>query len=280
MEHPLSSCQQLESMLRERSRTLLALDFDGTLCPIVAEPASAKVSPQMLHVLRRLSALPQVTLSIISGRQLSEISSSIPLDAVYAGNHGLEIFGKGLSFRHPEAEAARELLSEICWSFQASLDTWPGAWLEQKSLTATIHYRQAAEQDHQMIALAIRAHMQRFERLFAVRMGRQAVEIFPRLRWDKGAALRYIRQELGLQDSVCVCIGDDETDETVFAAFSEDICVRVNADGPTRARFQLRDSGEVLALLERLESSIRQMQDSPRRDDHARRHDPKRTTVP
>jgi trehalose 6-phosphate phosphatase len=272
MRHLLSHFQELERLASERSHVLLALDFDGTLCPIVEDPASAAVSPEMLQVLRRLCVNPQVTLAIVSGRQLSEISASLPLDAVYAGNHGLEIFGKGLTFRHAEAEAAQELLSEICWTFQATLDAWPGAWLEQKLLTATVHFRQVPEEDHDVIALAVRSHMQRFDALFGVRRGRKAIEIFPRVRWDKGSALRYIRQEFGLEQSLCISIGDDETDETMFAAFPEDISVRVNADGQSRARFYLRDCVEVLTLLERLENSISKPQFAAAGNERSRRH--------
>jgi trehalose-6-phosphatase len=79
--------------------------------------------------------------------------------------------------------------------------------------------------------------------------------ILPRVQWDKGAALRYVREQLGLENSVCLCVGDDETDETMFAAaFEEDICVRVNPDGPSVPRFRLHDSTEVLALLEEVDA--------------------------
>jgi trehalose 6-phosphate phosphatase len=256
MTHLLSRPNEVDALARGTNNVLVALDFDGTLCPIVDDPAVAQASPQVVDVLRRLSVQPRVTLAFITGRRLSDIRELLPMDAVYAGNHGLEIQGKGVAFRHKEAEAAQELLWEICGSFRASLAPWPGAWLEQKLLTATIHYRQVAAQDHETIALALRAHMQRFDALFGVRMGRKAIEIFPRVGWDKGTALGYIRQELGLENAGCICIGDDETDETMFAAFPEEICVRVNADGPSRARFELKDPQEVLTLLERLEKSI------------------------
>jgi trehalose-phosphatase len=231
---------------------LIATDFDGTLCPIAAAPAAITVPRRTQELLRDLAAADENTVAIVTGRALADIQNRLAIDAVFAGNHGLEISGRGLRFQHPAAQSAREMLSSICASLQVSLDCWEGAWIEDKGLTATVHYRRVREQDQNTVLLAVRAHMLRFEPMFGVRGGRKSIEIYPSVGWGKGDAVQYIREQLGLESALCICLGDDETDESMFSAFADHICIRVTLDAPTRAPYYLDDCSEVSALLEHL----------------------------
>jgi trehalose 6-phosphate phosphatase len=239
------------SGLKSKSRILIATDFDGTLCPIVSHPAEVSLGAHARNVLQDLAEAPGVTLAIVTGRSLSDITKLIPVPALFAGNHGLEIEGKGLHFRHAGAEECQKLLREVCAGLKVTLDRWEGAWIEEKGLTATVHFRQATTSEHNTIGFAVRAHLQRFEPLLGVRSGHKAIEIYPNLGWNKGSAVSYIRCAFGLGSAGCVCIGDDETDETMFGLFADDICVRVG-DCQTKARFQVSGPPDVIELLERI----------------------------
>jgi trehalose 6-phosphate phosphatase len=252
MQHLLSNLGDFEQIVRSKSHLLLATDFDGTLCPIAPSPSAVTVSTTAHEVLRELAATEGTTVAIVTGRALDDIMSLLRLDAVYAGNHGLEIRGRGIRYNHAQAEAARELLATVCTGLAVSLSPWKGAWVENKGLTATVHYRAIHPTDENTIVLAIRAHMQRFDAVFSVRGGRKAVEIYPRVTWGKGEAVQYIREHLRLTGGLCICIGDDETDESMFAAFPEEVCVRVTLDKPSRAAYYLNDCSEVLTTLEHL----------------------------
>jgi trehalose 6-phosphate phosphatase len=252
MQHLLSSFGDFERLVRSKSLLFLATDFDGTLCPIADAPASVAIPRRISEVLQRLTRAQGTTVAIVTGRALDDIKERLPLDVVYAGNHGLEISGRGLQFRHPHAEAARRLLTQVCAGLELTLEPWDGAWVENKGLTVTVHYRRVPEADQNTLALAVRAHMQRFDTALGVRGGRKAIEIYPRANWNKGKAVEYIREQLQLVDALCVCIGDDETDETMFSMFPDDVSIRVQLETRSSARYYLDDCYEVLTALEHL----------------------------
>jgi hypothetical protein len=71
---------------------MLLLDYDGTLSPLVSKPADAILSAPMRTCLQHLLDLRNVTVAIVSGRNLSELM--VLLDEprfIVSGNHGLEI---------------------------------------------------------------------------------------------------------------------------------------------------------------------------------------------
>ena len=95
---------QLGERLARAESVLLCLDFDGTLAPIVDEPMLAMLPAAMRQTLNELAALENVTIAIVSGRALGDVKGRVGMPGlIYAGNHGLEIEGPGLSFEHPVA---------------------------------------------------------------------------------------------------------------------------------------------------------------------------------
>src|SRR3954469_23726837 len=99
-EYCLSVLPKLDPMLTHARRILVACDFDGTLCSIASDPSRVHVSPAMLQVLRAIEASDRLDLAVISGRALDDVSAQLPMNIVFAGNHGLEIRGKSLFFEH------------------------------------------------------------------------------------------------------------------------------------------------------------------------------------
>jgi trehalose-phosphatase len=252
MQHLFSSFGDFERLVRSKSLLFLAADFDGTLCPIADAPAAVTVPRRIVEVLQQLAATEGTTVAIVTGRALADIKERLPVDVVYVGNHGLEISGRGLQFHHPHANAARQLLAQVCVGLELTVEPWEGAWVENKGFTATVHYRRVREAEENTLILAVRAHMQRFDTAFGVRGGRKAIEIYPRANWNKGKAVEYIRDQLQLGDALCVCIGDDETDETMFSMFPDDVSIRVKLDSRSSAHYHLEDCSEVLTALEHL----------------------------
>jgi trehalose-phosphatase len=129
--------------------------------------------------------------------------------------------------------------------------------VEDKALTATVHYRNVDLIDHHALIRAVRQCMAAYDGLFGMRAGRAAIEIHPRVKWNKGTCVRWIKQRLMMEDSVCVCIGDDPTDESMFEANVNQMNIKVGTIGRSAAGFQVADVYEVAALLAHLERTIR-----------------------
>lgn len=247
---------QREAIAREigaAPHLLLCLDFDGTLAPIVADPADACIPAGTSAVLASLARRPDVTLAIVSGRSVADLRSRMELSMILAGNHGLEIAASRYDLRNPQAAKWQRALHEISSELKTRIAEIPGALVEDKGLTASVHYRNVAPADvdavAQLVHLAVEPHTDRFR----VRHGKKVLEILPRVHWNKGSAILWIeerlREERGHGIAVCY-IGDDATDEVAFRELgSGAITIRVGYECPTSARFRVRDTREVCGFL-------------------------------
>ena len=124
---------------------MLFLDFDGTLAPIVPEPMLAVLPAATRQVLTELAAHATITIAIVSGRSLGDVKGRVGIPGlIYAGNHGLEIEGRGLAFEHPEAAVLKGAIREITERIAEHAASLDGIEIESKGLTSSIHYRRAA----------------------------------------------------------------------------------------------------------------------------------------
>jgi trehalose-phosphatase len=211
-------------------------------------PQAALLSQPAEAVLRRLAVRPECLVLVISGRSLPDLQPRIPLrEVVLAGNHGLEIEGCSYSFRHSEAEAGIPRLAAVSADLSALLLRWPGALLEDKRLTATVHYRQVAECDQQALVRAVRRVLAPYAGEFGLRAGKKALEVHPRVGWNKGSAVNWLRHASGV--SACLCIGDDRTDETMFRGCSGAVTVAVGRAHSTAADYRVDTPTDVTALV-------------------------------
>ena len=248
MKYCLSILPEIDALLREGGRVLIASDFDGTLCPISESPAQVKLAPATLEILRHAAACPRMKLAVISGRALADVRRRVPVDIIFAGNHGLEIAGGGLAFEHAGARQLRPSLEEACRVLRDAIQEWPEAWVEDKGLSATLHFRRVDKRRHSALLFAARRSLGMFGQKLALRMGNRALEVRPKVEWDKGTALKYIEAGLGPFDS-CICLGDDRTDESMFRANQKQLNISVGRYKGTLANHYLSDAADVTILL-------------------------------
>jgi trehalose-phosphatase len=137
-----------------------------------------------------------------------------------------------------------------------------GARLERKRFAIALHYRQLERPEEagrveQLVDEVVAA-------LPALRKkgGKKIFELQPDVDWDKGRAVLWLAEHLGLDgdDVVIIYVGDDLTDEDAFRALRRrgaGIGIRVAPPGPaTEADYYLRDCGEVREFLERLRGRL------------------------
>jgi trehalose 6-phosphate phosphatase len=244
----LSLLAEIDAILQRPGALLLASDFDGTLSPLIDRPSEAKLNSSALKAVQQALACHRVKFAVITGRALTDIRMRFPAAAIFAGNHGLEITGGGFHFEHEGAKRLRPMIAEACEALESASAPWPAAWVEDKGLTATLHFRKVKTAWRETLLFAARRTLSAFGPKIAMRAGRDALEIRPRVAWDKGAALDYIYGEAGPFDS-CICLGDDRTDESMFRAECCDVSVRVGPSRITAARFCVSEPADVVQLL-------------------------------
>lgn len=241
---------EVKEHVRARGSLSLFLDFDGTLVPIAVDPAEPRLDPDTAETLRLISGRDLSATTIISGRAVEDLYARVRLDGlIYAGNHGLEVFGRDLRFVEPAAWARREALERLCEELATELRPFAGAVVESKGLTASVHYRQAAEPDRDGIQKTVYAVTARSGALFRVHPGRKTFDIVPRTSWHKGAVVQWINRQLGQTNPLTVYLGDDDSDEEAFSVLPDAVTIKVGAAPLTCARHQLPDPVAVREFL-------------------------------
>jgi trehalose 6-phosphate phosphatase len=231
----------LEELARQPERAALCLDVDGVLAPIVERPEDAAVPDETRAEVKRLAGR-YALLAAVSGRASEDARRMVGVsEVVYVGSHGLE--------RAPDAEHWRATLQ----TFLAGVE-WP---VENKGLTASLHYRTANDEDAaraELEAIAERAGREGLR----TRFGRKVLELLPPIDADKGTAVRELLSERGLTRALYA--GDDTTDLDGFRALDElELGVRVavaSPEGPPELRaladIVVYGPSELLALLRQL----------------------------
>lgn len=249
MASPLPLLEALDEVgviAEASSHLLLLLDFDGTLAPIAGSPGLARLPATTRATLEMLSGRGDCTVGIVSGRSLADVRERVGIAGlIYAGNHGLEISGAGLRFDEATAVGRREGIEALVCVLAVRLRRIAGIHVENKGLTASVHYRSVRPVDRVEVERVVRATIPEDHPDFLVTAGQMVWEVRPRVDWNKGTAVRWIRERLGLRDAVTFYLGDDRTDEDAFAEVGRFVTARVGSPQPTRAGYQIADTGEV-----------------------------------
>ncbi len=243
--------RQIHEHYIHAKRRLLFLDYDGTLVPFDRRPQLAVPNPDVLNLLHTLAACPYNSLVLISGRDrstLEEWFGKMPIGI--AAEHGLWI-------RRLDGEW--HMTGQYSTGWKASLlpvllqygDRLPGAFVEEKEYSLAWHYRAADPDQARPVAAELMDNLRHFTANIDVQVleGNKVLEI-RNAGVNKGrAALSWMSSEL--YDFI-LAIGDDRTDEDLFAGLpAEAISIRVGI-AKTRARYNLRHPGEVLEFLRSL----------------------------
>ena len=239
-------------------RVLVAVDFDGTLSPLIIDPLKARAVPGALEALRAAASLGGVTVAIVSGRDLATLAALTgigPADGVaLIGSHGAQISFGEHGGTHPASDAglldkeSTALLSVLRGELAAIRARYPAIRLEDKPSAVALHTRGV---EPSMAAAAEAAGLEVGARYPDVHVipGKNVVEL-TLVAATKGSVLLTLAGSTG--SDATLYVGDDVTDESAFAALdpaSGDLTVKVG-DGETLAAHRVPDPESVVRLLE------------------------------
>ena len=237
---------------------LVMLDVDGTLAPIVTRHDEATVPPATQRAIGALVRQPGVHVALVSGRGVAVAHRMVGVDGVWAvGNHGAET-------RHPDGRvdidpgvaAFEPAVAKVAATLAPLVAMVPGAVLENKTWTLTVHYRQA---DPGAVP-RLRGAIEELSRRHNLRLteGKMIVELRPPVDVNKGTAVHALAERLGAltPGASLLFAGDDATDEDGFRVLREHapnaVTVRVVEQEPaeTAAEFTAAGTQGILRMLE------------------------------
>ncbi len=239
--------------MREARELLLLLDYDGTLVPFAPRPELAAPDAELLELLRRLTARPGTRVHVVSGRTketLEEWVGALPV-GLHA-EHGLWTrMASGEPWKALEGVSTewKALVRPVLEAFAARVS---GALIEEKSASLAWHYRQVDRVLGARQARELRLHL---GEVFAhgpleVLPGDMVVEVRAR-GVNKGRVVGRVTEGMA-PGTLVVAIGDDRTDEDLFAALPEG-GLAIHAGGrETRAGYRVNGPAEVRQLLSAL----------------------------
>lgn len=276
LPHALRDSQQFAQRLAGR-RPAVFLDYDGTLTPIVDRPEEAVISDSMRDAVRRLAK--RATVCVVSGRDRLVIAQWMGIDGlVIAGSHGFDIGDPRDGFGDPRDGAVghdvvtglEDLLSTVTDRLRIEVEPVQGAVVEPKRFSVAVHYRLVAPQERRYVKAVVDTLLADYPDQLKVTPGKMVYEIQPKVDWNKGKAVQYLRHALHVdgEEFVPLYLGDDITDEDAFRALKEpshgqlpgngigvvvaDLGDPEQAGRTTAADFVLESTGEVQRFLNTL----------------------------
>lgn len=234
------------------SHLLVLLDYDGTLTPIVDRPADAELAPATRDVLRSLAQRHKTSVAMLSGRAVEDLQARVRADElIYSGNHGLEIRGPGYYFIRSAPSDMQGKLLELANDLSRRLRHIPGAFVEDKRLTLSVHYRMVPGSLTDELRKVVSLAMAENGYCFRLTSGNNVYEIRPNVDWNKGSAASWIMNSLGLNDkTLTVYLGDDTTDEDAFAVLPDGVNIRVGNAHATTASYFVEGPEDVCRFLQ------------------------------
>jgi len=250
--------------IKKAKLVILFLDYDGTLAPIRRLPHLARMSSPARRLLRRLIKNSKIEICIISGRSLAEIKRMVGLkNLLYVGNHGLEIEEKNSINTPPHASDIKRRIKSICGSLKMFSRRFPGFWVENKGLTASLHYRLVPPSLTKNLTKELSAWLKNQVSDLRVTAGKKVWEIRPRTKRNKGWAVEYVNRRYGAPQKLGIYAGDDRTDWDAFKKIirRRGIAIQVGKNNNERCEncFYLKSPSELTLFMEKLAALLRRV---------------------
>jgi len=248
---PYETQRKLTSDFQKSDKSLLLLDYDGTLVPFSPKPMEAMPGAKLLRLLGKFTKNPGNEVVLISGRDKDTLEKWFGgLNVGLVAEHGAWIKEKGRGWETIETLTS-EWKEEVYPILESWVDRTPGSFIEEKEFSLVWHYRKA---DPRLGELRARELMNNLSDITAnlnlqVLEGSKVVEL-KNTDINKGrAASRWISRE---KWDFILALGDDWTDEDTFKVLPSTAWSIKVGFGASAARFSLSSPGKATSLLRKM----------------------------
>ncbi|MDP1825585.1 MAG: bifunctional alpha,alpha-trehalose-phosphate synthase (UDP-forming)/trehalose-phosphatase [Archangium sp.] len=254
---PSIALEQAMAIVTAAPRLVLVLDYDGTLVEFSPSPRTATPDKALLELLTRLSQRPGTSVHVVSGRSRESLEAFFgELELGLHGEHGLWSRPDRKAEWRSRSPVPPTWLEPVRRILERVARRTDGALLEVKSGGVAFHYRatepQLARRRLEELRAALEGDAQAGE--FEVLEGRRVLEVRPR-GVNKGAVVPELLASA--PGATVLALGDDRTDEALFAALPPGAVAVHVGSGQSIARYRVSGVTAARALLKRVADTSR-----------------------
>lgn len=243
---------EIAGRIRDAKTCALLLDFDGTLVKLQRRPWEVRVPQRTKRLLERLARHPKLFVAIVSGRRCHDLQTRIRVEALhFIGLHGAERESKTTKI----TKVAARILAQAQHGARQRMAAMRGMRIEDKGMSFAVHYREASPPVARAAKSCLLDVVEPLQETLRVLDGAMVWEVLPNEIRGKGGAVLDLLSEFP-RGTPAIYIGDDGTDETAFCALGDQITIRVGKPQGSAAKYYVRDPGEVIRFLLRLEAEL------------------------
>ena len=249
---PSVALEQSMTIVSAAPRLVVVLDYDGTLVDLSSSPRNASPDPELIALLRGLTQRAGTTVHVVSGRTRESLEAFLgELDVGLHAEHGLwSRPDRGSPWKNrsplppPWLEPVRKVMEKVARRTD-------GAVLEVKSGALAFHYRATEPALGQRRLAELRATLSGDPQAntFELLDGARVLEVRPR-GVNKGTVVPDLLA--AAPGAMVLALGDDVTDEALFAALPPGAVSIHVGFGQSVARYRLPGVRAARALLKRL----------------------------
>jgi trehalose 6-phosphate synthase/phosphatase len=249
---PEDELEGLTLRLRKAGQLVLLLDYDGTMVPFASVPELARPDRDLLDLLGTLAGRPGTHVHVVSGRGRNRLESWLGhLPIALHAEHGLWSRAPGGDWQseHAPSTAWRNRVLATLREFGANT---PGSLVEEKTVGFAWHYRGADPEFGERQANELKLHLTELLANSPVEIlpGNKVIEVRP-YGVNKGLVVQTALAAHG-PDALAVALGDDRTDEDMFAALpASGVAIHVG-EQQSRAPYRVADVPAARQLLRKL----------------------------
>jgi trehalose 6-phosphate phosphatase len=243
---------EITGRIRNAKTCALLLDFDGTLVKLRRNPSEVRVPLRAKRLLESLARHPRLFVAIVSGRRCQDLQSRIGVETLhFIGLHGAEEQGKHTKI----SSAAASILASAQQGARKQMAAMRGMHIEDKGMSFAVHYREASAPIARAARFCLLDLVAPLRETLRVLEGAMVWEVLPNEIRGKGGAVRDLLAKFP-PGTPAIYIGDDGTDEAAFCTLGDQITIRVGKAQKSHAKYYVRDPGEVIRFLQRLEAQL------------------------
>lgn len=239
----------------KKSNLLMMLDYDGTLTPIVESPEDALLPRKTASVLKSLLSQKNIEIVVVSGRDSQFLGEQLKdINVSMAAEHGAKFYSvdkkRWQSLVHTDKRMWYSMAYQIMEDYTGRV---PGSFVEKKEYALSWHYRKSPADFANYQARKLEEDLQIGLANIPVTVlpGKKIVEVRA-MEANKGSFARWYLDTYGQDAKVIIAIGDDRTDEDLFASLPEDsLSIKVGAE-ETRAMYKIGAQEDLVPFLSEL----------------------------